>query len=173
MYPTFWRTRSVRSIKIKLKVADDHDMQFNDAYWINLASLKMIDFWRKNGAHAIFGSNKTEIFYGNSGDYYLSIGKEKSKNLSYQVYFQIMYFWSTFLRENGRGHHAGPKECGAWNPTKKLLGPLRGTFGSTFISKTCYQNFQTVWTPLPLKQFREGFALSNPTRKTSQTPNNP
>ena len=56
-------------------------------------------------------------FCGSSGDYYLSIGHDKSRLWNLFYIFDILgHFW----RENGRGHHAGPLWPGASNPTKKL-----------------------------------------------------
>ncbi len=60
-------------------------------------------------------TNRAEFFYGDSGDYYLSIGVEKSK------------FWALFAIFDilgpdgaGRGPTDTPRSLRPQNPTKKL-----------------------------------------------------
>ena len=45
---------------------------------------------------------------------------------------------SYLLRENGRGCHCGAKGIGAPGSNQRV-GPLVGPYGSTTISKTCFQ----------------------------------
>ena len=49
------------------------------------------------------------------------------------------YFW----RENGRGRDCGAKWFGASSSNQKV-GPLSGPFGSTAISKTCFQKIRVL-----------------------------
>ena len=78
------------------------------------------------------------MFFGNSGDYNLSIGNEKSKLVCTLSDFDFLgYFW----RENGLSHNAGLKWSGDSKPNQNV-GLLGGPFGSTVILKTFFQNFQ-------------------------------
>ena len=64
----------------------------------------------------VFGHFWTDCarnFNGNSGDYYLLIGLEKSK-------LSCLFSFLIFGRENKRGHHTGPCRSGASNPAKML-----------------------------------------------------
>ena len=67
-----------------------------------------------------FLANRAKILYGNSGDYRLSIGIEKSR------------FWALFVIF----------DCptGASKPDQKVDSP-GGNFGSPVISKSCFQLF--------------------------------
>ena len=58
----------------------------------------------------IFSANRAEILYGNSGDYHLSIGIEKSR------------FWALFVIFDflGPDKWRGLTGLGPQNPTKKL-----------------------------------------------------
>ena len=47
-----------------------------------------------------FLANRTEIFYGNWGDYYLSIGYEKS---CFGPYLPFSIFWAMLGPKKGRG----------------------------------------------------------------------
>ena len=62
-------------------------------------------------------TNRAYIFYGKSGDHYLSIEHEHEKSWFWCL-FQKTYFW----HENGCGRPTllAPKGLGLQNPTKKL-----------------------------------------------------
>ena len=75
----------------------------------------------------LFWTNWAEFFFGNSGNYYLLVGGEKSKVWSL---FLIFDFLGHFWRENGRGHQARPLWSWASKPNQKV-DPLGGNFWST------------------------------------------
>ena len=81
-----------------------------------------IRFWPKL-TH--FLSNQAEIFYGNSGDYYL---------LGF-----LPFFWKKL--------YLAGKGSGASGPDQKV-DPQGGPFGSTVILKNSFQKFR-AWTPHP------------------------
>ena len=62
-------------------------------------------------------------------------------NRDFDAFWKISYFWL----ENGRGRHRGAKGSGASSPAQKF-GSLAGPFGSTAISKTCFQKIRVyIW----------------------------
>ena len=79
---------------------------------------------------AIFWANRAEVFYGGSGDHYLSIGEEKSKMLVF-----VFWFFGPLLA----GKWAWPPRTDS-KPDQKV-GQLGGPFGPTAISKSCFRNF--------------------------------
>ena len=76
-------------------------------------------------------------FFGNSGDYYLLIGGEKSK------LWLFFYFLGHFWWDIGRGHHVRPYWSEVFKPSQKV-GPVGGThahiwacsFGHMRVQKT-------------------------------------
>ena len=81
-----------------------------------------------------FLTTRADNFYGNSRDYYLSIGV---RNYVFDAILKNIIFW----RENGRGRDGGAKRSGTSRPGQKV-GTMVETFGSTVISKTCHRNFR-------------------------------
>ena len=75
-----------------------------------------------------FSSNRSEISYGNSKDYYLLVVKNHDIN----AYLKKSYFW----RENRLGRHDGAKGSWASRPDLKV-GLMGGSFGLTVTSKAC------------------------------------
>ena len=65
----------------------------------------------------------TKLFYGNSRDYYLWIIVNKSR---FGPYLPFLIFWAL--------------EEGASKPDQKV-DPFGGNFGSSVISKSCFQLF--------------------------------
>ena len=59
------------------------------------------------------------------------------RNNVFDAFLKEIFFW----RENWRGRHGGAKGSGTSRPDQKV-GPVDGPFGSTVISKTCFQNFR-------------------------------
>ena len=60
----------------------------------------------------------------------------------------LMLFWEKKIwRENGRGRHTGAEGSRVLKPYQKV-GPLSGTFGSTFISKKVFENLGPEPPPL-------------------------
>ena len=76
----------------------------------------------------VFLANRAKILYGNSGDYHLSIGIEKSR------------FWALFVIFDFLGPDKGRCPTGASKPDQKV-DPPGGNFGSPVISKSCFQFF--------------------------------
>ena len=89
--------------------------------------------------------NWAEIFYGNTGDYYSSIGYKRSL---FWALFVIFDFLGRLCRcvKNG----VAPQIPGASKPNQKV-DPFGGLFGSPVISKSC---FQLYWPWAPLKAER-------------------
>ena len=100
-----------------------------------------------------FLANRAEIFYGNSGNYYLSIAGMKSMLWRLVSDFD---FWGPFLA--GKCAWLAPKGLGPINPTKKLAHV--GFLFSHMLSQNHAHEicdpgppFFFFWTPLNVNRF--------------------
>ena len=82
-----------------------------------------------------FLASWAENFYGNSGDYYLSM-----RNPNYDAYFSFFDF-RPLLTGTWAWSPRAPLLVWASKPNQKF-GPLGGPFGPITISKSCFRNFQ-------------------------------
>ena len=87
----------------------------------------MAKFQTKRTLTPRFSANLAKKCYEISGDYYLSIGDEKSS------------IWCFFEKNNIFGGKMGVKRSWASRPDQKL-GPPSDTFGSTVISGNVFLN---------------------------------
>ena len=79
-----------------------------------------------------FSTNRAEICYGNSGDYYLVIYRLVVRKHVFDAILKIYFWWEMGVATKGSGIS---------RPDQKV-DQMGGPVGSTFISKKCFRNFR-------------------------------